>query len=121
VNNATSRIAALIAYAILGALVVTVFEHKLTALIDTLHLSVKQENAIIDQIHKFTTIELPTGLSNLIKAKLTSYIYQASIFSFRVVFAGCAFLTLLAVIIATLIREKRFINQPAEKSMVKAP
>lgn len=95
VNNANSRIAALLAVAILGAVMLTVFKSNLSTKLNTAHISDSEKTNILSQIDKLGGIETNDPIGK--KAVLEAFIY-----SFRWVMGISASLVMLSVLIAAL-------------------
>jgi hypothetical protein len=85
VNNAVSRTAGLIAIAVFGIVVLSIFSNSLASQLPLLHVPAGIQNAIILQQNKLVGIEIPAGLSNSTHTAVQQAISESFITSFRVV------------------------------------
>jgi EmrB/QacA subfamily drug resistance transporter len=85
VNNAVSRTAGLIAIAVFGIVVLSIFSNSLASQLPLLHVPAGIQNAIISQQNKLVGIEIPAGLSNSTHTAVQQAISESFITSFRVV------------------------------------
>lgn len=95
VNNAISRIAALLAVSILGAVVLTVFRTNLPMRLNQGAMSETEKLNILSQMEKLGAIETTDPASK--KMVIDSFIY-----SFRIAMAACAGLAFLSAFISYL-------------------
>jgi EmrB/QacA subfamily drug resistance transporter len=102
VNNSISRVAALMAVALLGAIVVTLFNSHLGAGMRGSGLSPDEQQSIIVQAERLGGIEIPGGFDeeNWIIAK--KVVNDSFIFGFRWAIALGAFLALMSSVAAAL-------------------
>jgi len=105
-NNAIARVAFLMAVAVMGAVVVSIFSSQLS---DNLSpLPAEQEQVIMDQAAKFGEIEIPEGFSPDSRETTERAINNAFLYSFRWNMGIMAMLALLSSWIAyVFIRPKR--------------
>lgn len=100
VNNAISRVAALMAIAMLGALAISIFSHQLHDALQNSNLSVQQGNLILMQTHKLGAITIPTSFSTQTQQIIQSLITSVFISSYRWVMGICALFAFISASIA---------------------
>jgi EmrB/QacA subfamily drug resistance transporter len=103
INNAVARVAGVLAIAIFGIVMVSVFslnlKHRLVSLgVSPAILHEVQANAI-----KLAGLELPSGLDANTSAVIRAAISQAFVFGFRVVVLICAGLSVASGVVAWLV------------------
>jgi len=111
VNNAVARVAALLAVALLGAIVLFLFSSQLTKNIVASSLSTFEKQQILSQKNKLGAIELPSSFSDMKKAIAKENIDDALLYSFRSAMGIGAFLAFLSAITSFLT-----ITNPPKKS-----
>ena len=103
INNAVSRTAGLLAIAVLGIVVLAVFNSSLDGQLATLHLSPGMHHLIDVQRTKLAGITLPTQASSEVQAVLKRAIDESFVSSFRLVSLICAALALVSALSAWLL------------------
>jgi len=105
VNNAVSRAAGLIAIAVLGIVILSVFESSLASHLAGLHLASATQQMIDAQLTKLVGIAIPAGVSNQLHAVLERAIDESFVAGFRVVMLICAALAAASALSALLLIE----------------
>lgn len=105
INNAVSRTAGLLAIAVLGIVVFSVFTSSLDSHLATLHLSPGVQHLIEMQRTKLAGIDLPTHMSGAVQVALKRAIGESFVSSFRLVSLICAGLALASALSAWLLVE----------------
>ncbi len=100
VNNAVARVAGLLAVALLGAIVVSLFTAQLHNKITTSPLKPSEQQQILAQSNKLAGIELPSSFTPQTKAIAQSAIEDAFIYAFRWAMGINALLAFLSAVIA---------------------
>ena len=103
INNAVSRVAGLLAIAIFGIIVLSVFSSSLDSHLAALHLSPGLQHAIDAQRVKLAAITLPANVSSQTQAALKNAISDSFVNSFRLVSLICAVLALASALSAWLL------------------
>ncbi len=83
-NNAVSRIAGLLAIALLGTLVLSIFSTQLTASLPLSSLAPEQQTIILNQTDKLGGIQIPDTFSNQEKKGAQTIIEESFIKGFRI-------------------------------------
>ncbi|GCE13802.1 MFS transporter [Tengunoibacter tsumagoiensis] len=102
VNNAVARVAGLLAIAIFGIVVQSVFDQVLTQQLQHLPLSADLTHLIELERTKLVGIELPHTITPALKQQLEQRIAGSFVSSFRVVMLCSAFLALISSLCAWL-------------------
>jgi EmrB/QacA subfamily drug resistance transporter len=105
VNNAVSRTAGLIAIAVFGIVVLSVFSSELISHLATLAIPPEVRNSVIAQQNKLVGIDIPGGLSGSIQAAVRQAISESFVKSFRVVMLISAALALASALSSLLLIE----------------
>lgn len=100
VNNAVSRIAALMAIAILGAIVLSLFQVRLESSVNTSTLNSEQKSLILSQSDKLGGIEIPKTFDEEAKEVAENSVKRSFVHGFRWAIGISAFLALLSAIIS---------------------
>jgi EmrB/QacA subfamily drug resistance transporter len=100
VNNAVSRVASLLAIALLGIVMVQVFSNSLEGSLSALALPAGTQDAIISQQTSLAAIEVPAGLDENSAEALNGTVTDAFMVGFRVVSFVSAGLALISALIA---------------------
>ncbi|HET9919024.1 MAG TPA: MFS transporter [Ktedonobacteraceae bacterium] len=100
INNAVSRTAGLLAIAVLGIVVFSVFTSSLDSHLATLHLSPAVQHLIEIQRTRLAGIEIPTHVSGEVQVALKRAIGESFVSSFRLVSLICAGLALASALSA---------------------
>jgi EmrB/QacA subfamily drug resistance transporter len=90
INNAVSRVAGLLAIAVLGMVMVELFSHYLNERIMALALPADFARAVRSSELRLAALNVPGRLDSVTAAKLQSSIDQAFVFGFRVIMFLCA-------------------------------
>src|SRR5216683_1073056 len=100
INNAVARIAGLLAIAVLGMAMIGAFSFRLNRSLS--HLAVPRQAA--DELQsnriRLAAIEIPTGLDSVTTTAVTTAIYQAFVFGFRLVMLICVALSITSAAFA---------------------
>ena len=107
INNAVSRIASLLAIAILGIIVLNTFNRSLDRQIAPLNLSSEAQQLLDAQRINLAAAAVPPGLNNQVSAALQEAIAQAFVEGFRVVMLIAVGLAIASAIIAALTISKK--------------
>ncbi len=105
INNAVSRTAGLLAIAVLGIVVLSVFTNSLDSRLATLHLSPGVRQLIEVQHTRLAGITIPTNVSDEVRVALTRAIDESFLSGFRLVALICAALALASALSAWLLVE----------------
>ncbi len=100
VNNAVARVAAVMAVAALGAVILAAFSARLTEKIDSSGLTAPQKIEIIDQSSKLGGITLPGDLGAAERQATDSAIDVSFVYGYRWVMGVCAGLALSSSLVA---------------------
>lgn len=98
VNNAVARVAGLLAVALLGAIVLSLFTNNLTSKVYSSNLENDQKEVILSQKNDLGDISIPAGFDREARNTSKIIIEDSFIYGFRVAMFICAFLALLAAI-----------------------
>ncbi len=108
INNAVSRTAGLLAIAVIGIVMLAVFNGSLDSHLATLHLSAQMHHMLDVQRIKLAGIQIPANASPAVHAALKNAIDEAFVSGFRLVSLICAGLALASALSAwLLIKGKR--------------
>lgn len=102
VNNAVSRVASLLAIALLGAVMATTFSSELTRSVAQSSLTPKEQMQILDQKDKLGAIEIPSTFNNSARTTANELVDNAFLYSFRVVMTMSAIMAFLSAVVAFL-------------------
>ena len=102
INNATARVAGLLAVALLGALVVGHFRSALDARMSAAHVPVAVQRSLDAEAAKLAAAQVPSQVQDVERARLTRLLHEAFHQSFRFVMAVAAALALVSALIAGL-------------------
>ncbi len=100
VNNAVSRVAALLAVAILGAIVISTFTTRLHETISVSGLTPEQQSQILSQSDRLGGIIIPDTFDETTHRLAREAIRESFVYGFRWAMAVCAVLALSAALIA---------------------
>jgi EmrB/QacA subfamily drug resistance transporter len=92
VNNAVSRIAALLAVAILGAIIISVFTARLDDTITTSNLTTPEKEQILNQSEKLGGIVIPDSFSEAARQVAESAVRDSFVYGFRWAMGICVVL-----------------------------
>ena len=121
VNNAVARLAGLLAIAVLGIVMVSVFSSNLEGHLTTLNISPEVRQQIDAQRTKLAGMEIPAGVSPDLVASLETAIDDSFVAGFRVVMLTAAGLAIASSISAAILIEgKKQDSTEREQSAVYA-
>jgi len=103
INNAVARVAGVLAVAVLGIVVVSVFSGSLRHRTDSLRLPPQIVEELRANAIKLGGLEVPAGVDLRTSGAIRGAISQSFVLSFRVVMLICAGLALLSAAIARLL------------------
>ncbi len=102
INNAVARISGLIAIAVLGIVVTSVFNNGLNRRLGHIHAEKSVKSDILNQRTKLAVIEIPAGVSVDERQAISAAIANSFLEAFRVTMLLCALLAANAAISAYL-------------------
>lgn len=102
VNNAVARIAALLAVALLGAVVVSTFNTRLHALVNPLSLTQEEKGQILSQSDKLGGIIIPDTFSEAAHLMVREAIRESFVYGFHWAMGICAGLALMSALISAI-------------------
>ena len=102
INNAVSRIASLLAIAILGIVVLSTFNHSLNNRIASLTISPEAHQFLDTQRINLAGAQVPPGLSDEVSAAVQNAIASSFVDSFRLVMLIAVGLAIASAVIASL-------------------
>jgi len=102
VNNAVSRIAGLLAVAILGAIATDVFGHALDERLAGLQVPAAVRDALSAEVPKLAAAEVPPQIEGDLRPKLEQALEEAFVTSFRVAMLTAGGIALLSALCAVL-------------------
>ena len=102
INNATARIAGLLAVALLGSIAVGVFGRELDARLDRLQPAAEVRSALRAEVPKLAEAQVPTEVAREEHEVLERALHESFVRSFRVVSLIAAALAALSAIVAWL-------------------
>ena len=103
VNNAVARISGLMAIAILGALMATVFKSSLNTTLSHAKLTKEQQMQILDQADKVGGVEIPGTFDNTAAVEARQAIQESFVDAFRWAMGVCAALASLSALVSVII------------------
>jgi EmrB/QacA subfamily drug resistance transporter len=106
INNATARIAGMLAVALLGAIAVGVFRTALDARLQALHAPVGVRQALQPEVQKLAEAQLPPQIEGVSRQALRRALDDSFVYSFRVVTLVAAATALLSALCAWLAIER---------------
>lgn len=101
-NNAVARIAGLLAVAVLGLIVFSVFSQQLNSKISQSNFSMIQKQAILTQTQSLGAINIPNTFSSNEKEQARSIIDSSFLSGYRVAIGICALLAFVSSFVAFL-------------------
>jgi EmrB/QacA subfamily drug resistance transporter len=113
INNAVSRVAALLAIAVLGAIVATRFNSVLTSKVTALHLPAQAQHQLLKNKTRLADDPVPKSLSPIQKGAARAAIEDAFLDGYRWAMLTCALLCLLSAVLCTILI--RYNPLPPEK------
>ncbi len=100
INNTTSRIAALMAIAILGTLMLFLFTEQLQASLQQSSISTSKIRIILEQVHRLGEIAIPPTFNPQDHQQAQEFIHSAFLYGFRWIMTINAGLALLSALVA---------------------
>jgi EmrB/QacA subfamily drug resistance transporter len=100
INNAVARVAGVLAIAVLGVVMVTIFANSLRASVMTLHLTSPVVHYLESNMARLGGLEAPAGLDPQMTASVRGAISHAFLFGFRITMSICACLALASATVA---------------------
>jgi EmrB/QacA subfamily drug resistance transporter len=100
INNAVARVAAVLAVAVLGVVMVASFARSLRASITTLHLESSAVHDLESNVNRLGGLDAPPDLDPQITAKVRGAITCAFVFGFRIIMLACAGLGIVSATVA---------------------
>ena len=94
INNAVARVAALLAIAVLGMVMVGLFSHYLNERLTVLGLPIDLRHAVQSNEIRLAAVTVPGGLDSITAANLRSSIDQGFVFGFRLTMLICVGLSI---------------------------
>jgi hypothetical protein len=113
INNASARIAGMLAVALLGSVTVGVFRAGLDTRLAQLHVPSEARDAIHQQARKLTDVPLPSQVAPRTRQAMQHAVTESFITSFRVATLIATALALLSAAIAYLMIEPPAPKRPA--------
>ena len=101
INNAVSRVAGVLAVAILGIVMVNAFSYRLQRSLDSLDLAPRVLHQIQSSTIRLGGLEVPSDLDALTSSVLRAAIDQAFVFGFRLIMLLCAGLAVASAAVAS--------------------
>jgi EmrB/QacA subfamily drug resistance transporter len=102
INNATARVAGMLAVALLGAIAVGVFRVALDERLTQLQASPEIRHALLDQATKLAEAEVPPQVQDAHRQELQRALQESFVQSFRITMLVAASLALLSALCAAL-------------------
>jgi hypothetical protein len=106
INNATARIAGLLAVALLGAIAVGTFRTALDARLDRLHVAAGIRQALQPEVQKLAEAQVPPGVDDATRQVLRAALNASFVHSFRVATLIAAAAALLSATCAWLMIDR---------------
>ena len=100
INNAMSRIASLLAVAILGSMLVSFFSGHITKNIESTGLPKAEQTYLLEHTYEIGGLSLPEASSDISKARADELVKQSFVRGFRWSMALATLLVLMSVLIA---------------------
>jgi hypothetical protein len=102
VNNAASRVAALLAVALLGVVVISTFTERLNASISTAGITQEQQSQILKQSDKLGGIIIPENFDETARLSAEEAVRNSFVYGFRWAMGICAALALISALISAV-------------------
>ena len=107
VNNATARVAGLLAVALLGSIAVGVFARALNERLDRLHVQPEVRSALQAEVPKLAEATVPKNIAPAERPRLERALHESFVSGFRVVSLLAAALAALSAAVAWLTIERK--------------
>ena len=119
INNAVSRVAGVLAIAILGGAMVQAFGHELEKSLETLKLSPTVTSDLQSNRNKLAGIEVPKNLDTGAAGAVEAGIVHSFVFAFRLMMAICACLAIASAAVAWRMIDSSTEDTTQESTFVK--
>jgi EmrB/QacA subfamily drug resistance transporter len=106
INNAVSRVAGLLAIAVFGWLMASVFEPRLQQALAATHLPVELADAVWQQRDKLAALVAPAGASAEAAAAINGAVHAAFVAGYRWIMAASAVLAVCSALVAYLFLDR---------------
>jgi EmrB/QacA subfamily drug resistance transporter len=100
INNAVARVAGVLAVAVLGAVMVTAFDHSLRVSLAQLNLDGNITHSLESNAARLGGLDAPSGVDPHTAAAIRSSVAQAFVFAFRLITLICAGLAAASAAVA---------------------
>jgi MFS family permease len=107
INNATARIAGLLAVALLGAVVMAIFRGDLGERASQLNLSTEVRQALAQESQKLADAEVPKSVAPHAREQVQQALHESFVHSYRVAMILSAMLALLSAVCAWLVMGRK--------------
>jgi MFS family permease len=114
-NNTASRVAGLLAIAVLGIVILNSFNQELDLRLSVAEISSETQRAFDDQRIKLAAAEIPAGISNDAHAVLRDAIDQSFVAGFKMVMLIAAGLALMGSVVAALMIQGKPVKPPTKE------
>jgi EmrB/QacA subfamily drug resistance transporter len=105
INNAVSRLASLLAIALMGVVVVASFERGLDRRLATIEMPEAARRALVDQRDRLAAVRIPSGLDQRTRARVREAVSASFLDGFRRVMLGAAGLAVAGALAAAVMIE----------------
>ena len=106
INNATARIAGMLAVALLGVVAVGVFRSALDVRLERLQIPVSIRQALQPEVQKLAEAQLPPGVDDATRQTLRRALNESFVYSFRIATLIAAAAVLLSALCAWLMIDR---------------
>ena len=103
VNNAVARVSGLMAIAVLGALMATLFKSSLSTTLPHTNLTIEQQVQILDQANKVGGAEIPGTFDNTAAIEARHAIQKSFVYAFRWAMGVCAAFAFISALVSVII------------------
>jgi MFS family permease len=116
INNATARIAGMLAVALLGAIAVGVFGSALRERLDRVAVSPDVRQEIVQQVPKLAEAEVPRQVTGSLRQEVERVLHESFVHGFRVTSLIGAVLAMLSALCALLFVDPRIVDAEGKSS-----
>jgi len=102
INNGVSRVAGLLAIAVLGVVMLSAFSARLSDAVSMTDLTAAQQTQILEQTEKLGGITIPDSFGEAARREATGAVHASFLYGFRWAMAVCAGLAFTAGIVSIL-------------------
>lgn len=106
INNAVSRVGALLAVAVFGLVMSAAFDNVLSSQLSALHVPAELQAAMEQQRHRLAAMAVPAGVDEATASAIGKAVGEAFVAGFRRVMLVCAALSVLSAASAWLMMER---------------